>query len=82
MIQNPKITEQEWAEWKLHPVTMQYHKCLEQFLENLKQQWVSGNFTSSSTDETVQLNASNIGKAQMLIDILGLDFETLSGEIE
>jgi hypothetical protein len=43
---------------------------------------VSGNFTSSTVDETAQMNASNIGKAQMITDILGLDFETLTGDSE
>lgn len=82
MGRNPEVTEQEWADWRLHPVTKQYHRRLEQFLESLKQQWVSGNFTSTTVDETAQLNASNIGKAQMLIDILGMDFETLTGDME
>lgn len=82
MSRNPEITEQEWADWKMHPVTVQYHKRLEQFLEDLKQQWVSGNFTSSTVDETAQMNSSNIGKAQMITDILGLDFETLTGDSE
>ena len=70
MSRNPEITEQEWTDWKMHPVTVQYHKRLEQFLEDLKQQWVSGNFTSSTVDETAQMNASNIGKAQMITDIV------------
>lgn len=82
MSRNPEITEQEWADWKMHPVTVQYHKRLEHFLEDLKQQWVSGNFTSSTVDETAQMNSSNIGKAQMITDILGLDFETLTGDSE
>jgi hypothetical protein len=53
---------------------------LESFLEELKEQWTQGNFTSTTTDETAQLNALNIGKAQMITDILGLDYETLTGD--
>jgi hypothetical protein len=55
---------------------------LESFLEDLKEQWTQGNFTSTTTDETAQLNALNIGKAQMITDILGLDYETLTGDAE
>jgi hypothetical protein len=55
---------------------------LERFLEGLKQQWAEGNFTSSTVDETAQLNAVNIGKAQMATDILELDYETLTGDME
>jgi hypothetical protein len=82
MGKNPEITEQEWADWRLHPVTAQFHRRLESFLEDLKEQWTQGNFTSTTTDETAQLNALNIGKAQMITDILGLDYETLTGDAE
>lgn len=41
---------------------------------------MQGNFTSSTSDETAQLNATSIGKAQMITDILGLDYETILGE--
>jgi len=79
---HPQITEQEWDDWKINPVTICFNRRLEAFLNSLKQQWVSGNFTAVSSDETAQLNAVNIGKAQMVQDLLDLTFETLVEETE
>lgn len=78
----PQITEQEWTDWKMNPVTLCFNRRLETFLDSLKQQWVSGNFTAATSDETAQLNAVNIGKAQMAQDLLDLTFETLVEETE
>ena len=82
MEKQAQITEQEWTDWKLNPVTICFNRRLEIFLDSLKQQWVSGNFTATTSDETVQLNAVNIGKAQMAQDLLDLQFETLVEETE
>ena len=78
----PQITEQDWMDWKLNPVTICFNRRLETFLDSLKQQWVSGNFTAATSDETAQLNAVNIGKDQMVQDLLDLTFEILVEETE
>lgn len=80
MSQVPKITEAEWEEWKLHPVTKRFQQFLKEQLEELQQQWVEGNFTSDTSDATAQINARSIGKAQNLVDIIELSSEILNEE--
>ena len=80
MSQVLKITEAEWEEWKLHPVTKRFRQFLKGQLEELQQQWVEGNFTSDTSDATAQINARSIGKAQNLVDIIELSSEILNEE--
>lgn len=80
MSQFQKITEAEWEEWKLHPVTKRFHQFLLYQLAELQKQWVEGNFTSDTSDATAQINARSIGKAQNLVDIIELSSEILNEE--
>lgn len=78
--QRVQVTEEEFQAWLLHPVTEQFRAFLRESLEDLQNQWVNGNFTTETVDGTAQSNARSIGRGQVLLDILSLDFETLSQE--
>jgi hypothetical protein len=48
-----------------------YHQAqLIEKLEDIKDNWVNGDYTGNSTEETAQLNAEALGKAQAYADII------------
>lgn len=72
------MTQQEWAEWKQHPVTVLLHKYLQKQLKDGMEGWVNGAFTEYSGEATLQANSKAIGAAQCIDQILKLeahDFE-------
>ena len=72
------MTEQEWTEWKQHPMTVRLFKYLEQERQKIVNGWAGGHLTSPSIDETVQMNAKGIGAVQCideLLNIEGVDLE-------
>ena len=71
------MTEQEWAEWKQHPVTMLFYRMLERQLSSTKESWVSGSFTNSNGDATLQANANAIGYAQCLEELIKMEADGL-----
>ncbi len=78
--QKVRVTEEEFHNWLLHPVTEQFREFLRASLVDLQNQWVEGNFTTETSDGTAQANARSIGRGQTLLDVLNLDFETISQE--
>ena len=71
------MTEQEWAEWKQHPVTALFYRMLERQLNSTKESWVNGVFTDSNGDATIQANAKAIGQAQCLEDLIKMEADGL-----
>jgi hypothetical protein len=48
-----------------------YHKAqLIEKLEDLKENWANGDYTGSTTEETIQLNSEALGKVQAYADII------------
>lgn len=68
------LTEEEVLEWKAHQVTKEWFKYLRRLREDIKEAWSNGVFTGESSEATAQLNASALGKIQMLSDLLDSDF--------
>lgn len=55
-------------------------KFLKQDLENVKEQWASGGYTTESQDGTLQLNSMALGSVRSLNNIInaieeGVDFD-------
>ena len=48
-----------------------YHRALlERMLEDLKDNWANGDYTGSTTEETIQLNSEALGKVQQIAEII------------
>lgn len=58
--------------WYHHPGTQYLIKELKSVITQAKDGWVSGQFTASSFEETIQLNAKAIGIVQSVEDVLAL----------
>lgn len=63
-------TRQDWHSWATNSVTKNFQERLKLELFEIKDAWAYGNFTSQSCDQTVQINAKQIGKCEAIKDIL------------
>ena len=71
------IQEQDWAEWKQHPVTVRFYKFLEALREEVKENWAQSAYTSESGDETFQRNSYAIGQVETLDELKKASFEDI-----
>ena len=69
------MTREEYDEWREDPVTQEFFHHVQACKEDLMKRWSQGMFTSSSLDETVQLNSHAIGEATALSLILESTYE-------
>lgn len=74
------LTKQEVLEWKHNPVTKRFFEKLETDKKLIAEEVILGAYTGSSVDETAQLIAREIGKAQALHNILEFSIEDLVAE--
>ena len=72
------LTQQEWEEWRLHPVTKAYLKYLRDNRDRLKDLWADGVFTNASIEASAQKNVEAIAKCQTLTDLAELDYEAIA----
>lgn len=70
--------EEEFKEWREHPVTVQFLKYLSGKREELKENWATGGFTGPSLEETAIRNAGAVGAVSVLDEIISLDATFLS----
>jgi hypothetical protein len=76
------ITNSEWQDWKLHRVTRQVLKILEEKVEEGKQHWANGGFVGATAEQTAIVNAMAVGKTQALQAIINMDYETFVSEMD
>ena len=69
------ITLEEWTEWKLQPVTVEFFKAIENRVEGIKDDWANGHFTVESVEGTKQLNAKALGNVEILLALLETSYE-------
>jgi len=62
------LTEEEWAEWKLHPTTKYFFKALSKGREFYKEELVRNNVANEDFLK---------GKAGMIQDILEMSYEDI-----
>jgi len=72
------VTEAEWKEWLVHPVTQSYRLWLEELVEEAKEAWARGSFTASDGTGTLQLNAEALGRVDAVQQLIDLDYEEFS----
>ena len=67
--------EQEYLDWRDHPVTKAFLRMLEEYREDLKDQWEQGLMQAADPLETAIANASAIAKTRFIKEILELDYD-------
>lgn len=75
------LQEEEFEAWLAHPVSRILLEAAERRKEAFKEQWAAGVFTDLSQYGTAILNAKAIGGCEQLDWLIGLDYETLKGEL-
>jgi len=68
-------SEEEFIEWKSHPVTRAVMEILAKRRENLRQAWEGGSFTDWEGTATALVNVGNIGTCKGYAFVQELDYE-------
>ncbi len=76
------VSEQEFNEWKQHPMTKELMRVLEMKREELRQDWEGGSFTDWASDTMALISVGNIGTCRGYAYIQEFDYETYLMEIE
>jgi hypothetical protein len=76
------FSEEEFLEWKSHPVTLAVMEILSGKREALRQAWEGGSFTDWESSATALVNVGNIGTCKGYAFVQDLDFETFKGELD
>lgn len=69
------MVKDDWDEWLLHPVTVEFRKAMKHIREDIKEQMANGNYSTETVDGTAQLYAEAVGKAMQLDDLLNASYE-------
>lgn len=64
------VSKSEFIDWKSQSVTKAFIDELIKLIQQAKDSWADGVYTMATIDETVQLNARNIGTVQTLQTLL------------
>lgn len=67
--------EKSFEDWQAHPVTQAYKQFLLKWADNLKDQWLAGNFHGDDPQVSFAANAQAIGKASLLIELTEVDYD-------
>ena len=76
------VTEEEFNEWKMHPVTQAVQAVLEAKREALRRLWEAGSFTDYEKDGTVLVNVGNMGTCKGYAFVSELTYEDYLSEID
>ena len=76
------LTEEEFNEWKSHPMTRAVMEILAARRESLRQAWEGGSFTDYEAGTTALINVGNIGTCKGYAFVMDLDYETYIGELD
>lgn len=79
---NRAITEEEFNDWKQHPVTIAIMEMLSVKRENLRQDWEGGSFTDWEPETMALTNVGNIGICRGYAFVQELDYEDYLTEID
>ena len=74
--------EQEFLEWKTHPVTKDFFQWLERRREEIKESWASGEFVSSHDRGDVYQNASALATCSVLDSMKNVEYLQVYGDSE
>ena len=72
------MVKEEWDEWLLHPVTVEFRKAMRNIREDIKENMVSGAYSTETVDGTAQLYSQAVGAAQQIEDLLNASYEGMT----
>lgn len=76
------ITEEEFLDWKQHPVTKAVMELLAAKREQMRQDWEGGSFTDYDKGAMALVNVGNIGTCRGYAFVQDLDYEQYLTEID
>lgn len=76
------ISESEFNDWQLHPVTKAIVALLHAKREELRQQWEGGSFTDYDKGTTALVNVGNLGTCKGYAFVTDLTYEQFTSEID
>ena len=76
------VTEEEFLDWKRHPVTLALMAVLEAKREAMRQDWEGGSFSDWETPAMALTNVGNIGTCRGYAFVQDLDYEQYLTELE
>ncbi len=76
------LTEEEFNEWKSHPMTRALMEILSAKRESLRQAWEGGSFTDYDAQAMALTNVGNIGTCRGYAFVMDLDYEAYLGELD
>lgn len=76
------LTEEEFNEWKLHPMTQQLVAILHAKREELRQAWEGGSFTDYVQETTALVNVGNLGTCKGYAFVTDFTYDDYIAEIE
>ncbi len=74
------ITEEEWKEWLLHPVTKHLRKWAFEKQEELKSRWADGEFTDAMQSAMAVRNAGATGACSVYKEVEEMDYILIAEE--
>lgn len=79
---NRAITEQEFTDWLLHPVTAEFRRVLAAKRADLRNEWEMSNPSDYLKEELILANVGNIGWCRGLAFAETFDYEAYITELE
>lgn len=76
------VTEEEFNEWRDHPVTKEVMKLLGAKREELRTAWENGSFMDYTQEGTGLVNTHNLGQCQAFRLVQELTYEQYLGEMQ
>jgi hypothetical protein len=74
-----QVSSDDFAEWKLHPITQAFFASLGRWRGTLMDDWASGTYTAEHADATAQKNAEAIGAVRTIQEIIETTVEDING---
>ena len=76
------LTEEDFKDWKHHPMTQELMKILESKRDELRRSWEGGSLTDYSLETTALVNVGNLGTCKGYAYVTEFTYEDYSTEIE
>lgn len=76
------MTEAEFNDWRLHPMTQALMAILEKKRDLLRRQWEGGSFTDYEAATTALVNVGNVGLCRGYAFVSELTYEDYIAEID
>lgn len=72
-----EATKEQWEEWRVHPVSLEFRQFLKRARLGLMEQWAAGQFQQESRDSILILNAAALGELRAYERLEELDYEQI-----